>query len=231
VETLKPSTRREKVERREDAIIHAARLTFMEKGFAKATMAEIARQSGIADGTVYLYFKNKDDLARSVVSDFYRRLTLSAQKGVDELQTVEEQLRFLACHHMESIMAERRILEMLPVVSAGIDSYDGSELFDLNKNYVVIFDRIVKRGQSEDVIRSGLTLWILRDIFFGAIDYGFKTMMLKSYRKDINLFADELLSLILVANPNASPMKSTSLINRFEAVAIRMENALAESDK
>ena len=67
-------------------------------------MAEIARQSGVADGTVYLYFKNKEDLARAVVSDFYQRLTRSAQSGVDELSTAAEQLRFLATHHLERIM-------------------------------------------------------------------------------------------------------------------------------
>jgi len=231
LETLNPSTRREKVERREDAIINAARLTFMQRGFAKATMAEIARQSGIADGTVYLYFKNKEDLARAVVSDFYRRLTLSAQKGVDELQSVEPQLHFLARHHMESIMAERRILEMLPMINAGIDSYDGSELFDLNKNYVVIFDRITKRGQAEGVIKPDLTSWILRDIFFGAMDYGFKTMMIKGRRKNISLFVGELMSLILVDKPKVTPVSSASLVDRFEAVAARIENALAESGK
>ena len=134
---MKTSTRREKVEQKEDAIVEAARRIFMEKGFAKTTMAEIARQSGVADGTVYLYFKNKEALARTVVSDFYRRLTERAQSGVDGLGAVQDQLRFLASHHMESIMNEHRILEMLPIVSAEIDSYRGSELFGLNKNYVI----------------------------------------------------------------------------------------------
>jgi len=224
------TTRREKVEQREDAIIDAARRTFLEKGFAKTTMAEIARQSGVADGTVYLYFRNKDDLARAVVSDFYRRLTQSAQSGVDELSSVEAQLRFLGSHHMERIMDERRILEMLPLIGHDIDSYGGSELFDLNKNYVVIFDRIVKAGQASGDIKASVTPWILRDIFFGSMDYGFKTMMIKNRGEDIKLFINDLLGLILV-DRSQTPDKNkkadmTGLAERFEAAAARLEKMI-----
>jgi len=227
MQSVKASTRREKVERKEEAIVDAARRMFLDRGFARTTMAEIARQAGVADGTVYLYFKNKEDLASAVVADFYRRLTESAQAGVDNLVSTGERLRFLVAHHMTSIMAERRILEMLPLINTGIDSYEESELFDLNKNYVVIFDRIAKNGQSAGEIKLNLTPWILRDIFFGAMDYGFKTMMIRDGRKDIEQFVDELLGLILTAkikpSSNSDP---NAVMARFEAVADRMEAAL-----
>ncbi len=228
MQKLKTSTRREKVEQREDAIIEAARRTFAKRGFAKTTMAEIARQSGVADGTVYLYFKNKEDLARAVVSDFYRRLTASAQSGVDELASTAEQLKFLATNHMELIMKERRILEMLPLINGEIDSYGGSELFDLNKNYVVIFDRIAKAGQASGNIKTNITPWILRDIFFGAMDYGFKTMMIKDRRKDIDLFVDDLLSLILVDSSAFKPRRDdmSHIAGRLEAAAERLETMI-----
>jgi len=59
-------------------------------------------------------------------------------------------------------MNEHRILEMLPIVSTEIDSYRGSELFDLNKNYVIIFDRIAKVGQASGAVKS--TEKILADL-------------------------------------------------------------------
>lgn len=227
MQSLKAPTRREKVERKEDAIVDAARRIFLEKGFARTTMAEIARQAGVADGTVYLYFKNKEDLARAVVADFYKRLTESAQAGVDALSSTQECLHFLATHHMASITDERRILEMLPLINTGFESYGESELFNLNKNYVVIFDRIAKNGQSAGEIRPNLTPWILRDIFFGAMDYGFKTMMIRDGRNDIEQFVDELLGLILIDKIKPSSTSNPdALIGRFEAVADRMEAAL-----
>src|SRR5262245_15390074 len=47
-------------------ILDAAVLVFAEKGFYGAKVAEIAREAGVADGTIYLYFKSKDDLLISL---------------------------------------------------------------------------------------------------------------------------------------------------------------------
>ena len=230
LQKLKSSTRREKVEQREAAIIDAARRIFTDRGFAKTTMAEIARQSGVADGTVYLYFKNKEDLARAVVSDFYQRLTASAQSGVDELSAAAEQLRFLATHHLERIMKERRILELLPLINNDMDSYGGSELFDLNKNYVVIFDRIAKTGQAAGEVKANITPWILRDIFFGSMDYGFKTMMIKNRHEDIKIFVDDLLGLILVDKEKSKSEggEMSGLTSRLEVATQRLESMIAK---
>ena len=52
---------REKEARREQILRAAAKL-FSEKGFEAATMAQIARQAELAPGTLYLYFKSKDEL-------------------------------------------------------------------------------------------------------------------------------------------------------------------------
>jgi len=236
LQNLKSPTRREKVQQREDAIVNAARRIFLEKSFARTTMAEIARQSGVADGTVYLYFKNKEDLARAVVADFYNRLTASAQIGVDKLATTHEQLKFLASHHMKSIMNEHRILEMLPIIGTEMDSYGDSELFDLNKNYVIIFDRIAKAGQAAGDIKTHITPWILRDIFFGSMDYGFKTMMIKNRRKDIHSFIDELLGMILVDRSSSrrgdlADGDMAGLADRFEAAATRLENMIEKETR
>ena len=45
-----------------DRILEAAIKVFAEKGFHQSTISQIARQAGVADGTIYLYFKNKDDI-------------------------------------------------------------------------------------------------------------------------------------------------------------------------
>src|SRR2546430_7033936 len=50
-------------------ILDAAVRVFAEKGFYGARVAEIAREAGVADGTIYLYFKSKDDLLISLFED------------------------------------------------------------------------------------------------------------------------------------------------------------------
>lgn len=226
------TTRRERVERKEDAIIAAAHATLLQKGFARTTMAEIARRSGVADGTVYLYFKNKDVLACAVLSAVYDRLTAQAQAGVDALDTTQERLQFLATHHLENIMAERRILEMIPLIDLTLDSYPGSELFDLNKSYTRVFDRVAKDGVRIGDIRSDLNPWVIRDMFFGGLDYVCRTMMVKNREGNAAQLVEEVLRLFLVApsnNVSQSEIRLEALATRIESAAKRIETGIEDS--
>src|SRR4029453_980473 len=49
-----------------DAILRAATCVFARNGFFNSKVADVAREAGVADGTVYLYFKNKDHILVSI---------------------------------------------------------------------------------------------------------------------------------------------------------------------
>ena len=85
-------TRRQRVEQKEQAIIAAAREVFQEHGFDRAKIAEIAKLAGVAEGTVYLYFENKNALLLAVAAEFYDRLTRDAAEGISDLPAVEKYL-------------------------------------------------------------------------------------------------------------------------------------------
>ncbi len=227
-ETTRPKTRQERVQRKEDAIITAARDMFLKHGFNGTTMAKIARASGVADGTLYTYFDNKEALARAVVNDFYQRLTQSAQDGVDGVGSTEHKLRFLARHHLTHVIAERKILAMLPLIDMNLETYEGSELFSLNKNYVTIFNRTVKDGQARGDIRPDITLWVLRDMFFGGMDYGSRTMIIKDREDALETFVDEMMLFILRATPQSAPPNLEALTQRLEMTANRMDHILKD---
>ncbi len=229
--TTKPrNTRRERVEHREEKILSAAREMFNECGYGKTTIAEIARRSGVADGTVYLYFHNKEALARGVLVHFYAELTQAAQKGVDALSNSEERLRFLATHHLQTILAHWRLLEVLPLTDLTMDNYEGSTLHQMHKDYTAVFDRVAKDGVSQNILRTEMALWVLRDIFFGAMDYGARTIMIKRQNGHVETFVDDLMKLIL------APTETANISTPLEALTQRMETAVerletATSDK
>jgi len=213
-----PGTRQSRVRRKEDAIIAAARDMFVEHGYSGTTMAMIARQAGVADGTLYTYFENKDALARGVISDFYRRLTETAQAGVDARKTTRRRLRFLARHHLSHMMDERGIVAMLPIIANGDEGYSNSEVYKLNRQYVTVFDRIIREGQVAGDIAADCDGWVLRDIFFGALDYGSRTILLRADRSGTNKLVDQMTDLILGAGTTTS-----SVADRLEAVAEKLE--------
>jgi AcrR family transcriptional regulator len=222
------NTRQSRVRKREGAIISAGRSVFTTHGYAKATMAMIAREAGVADGTLYTYFDNKDALARGVVANYYARLTGTAKEGVDSRRTTRTRLDFLARHHITSIMEERGIVEMLPLLSSNLSDYSKDELYGLNKTYVAVFDGLIREGRASGDIPGDADVAVLRDIFFGALDYGARSSLLRSSRKgarnaDITRLVDRLVSMIVGTNTSTG-----SLADRLEAVVDRVETALKE---
>ena len=217
-----PKTRGQRVLDKQRAILDAARTTFNAFGYRKTTIAKIAKLSGVADGTLYLYFQSKEDLARAALADFYAELTRSAQEGVDALNSPRERVEFLAGHHMDRVMDNYRLLEVLPAINAGQDSYEGSALYKMNKAYVAVFDRVAKDGAAQGVFRAGMAAWTLRDIFYGSMDYAIKTLMLRDKKQLRAQFIQDLMTTLFTPLP-PSALKDTPIIERLEAVAARLE--------
>ncbi len=82
---------REKQKRRKD-IINAARKVFSVKGFNSATMEEIASEAELSPGTIYLYFKNKEELHTSLSIDILKYLSIQIHKVVNLDICVEEKI-------------------------------------------------------------------------------------------------------------------------------------------
>jgi len=226
-----PSTRQSRVQERVGVIITAARGVFSQHGYGKATMAMIAREASVADGTLYTYFENKDALARAVVADFYARLTETAQAGVETRRTTRTRLDFLARHHLTSIMEERGIIEMLPLLTSDMTTYAGSEIYRFNKTYVAVFDALVREGRASGDIAGDVDVAVLRDIFFGALDYGAKSLLVRSLRSenskaDITRLVDRLVGMIIGTKSAAG-----SLTDRLENVVDRLEAAVKSTER
>lgn len=225
------STRQSRVREREAVIIRAAHSVFSTHGYGKATMAMIAREAGVADGTIYTYFENKDALARGVISDYYLRLTQTAQAGVDTRRTTRTRLDFLARHHITSLMEERGIVEMLPLMKSDLSDYPGSDIYALNKTYVSVFDGLIREGRAIGDIPGDADVAVLRDIFFGALDYGAKSLYMRSLRgsgkkADLTRLVDRLVGMIVGVSGSTG-----SLADRLETVADRLENALKQTSQ
>lgn len=96
---------RERQERR-DSILEAAETVFAEKGFDHATMDDIAHAAELSKGTLYLYFKSKDDLSIALASrlaeqvvDGFEDIDRNQQRGIDALRAM---LRCYADHILEN---------------------------------------------------------------------------------------------------------------------------------
>lgn len=128
------------------------------------------------------------------------------------------------------MIEEQGILAILSPHDIDLSSYEGSELFGLNKNYVAIFDRVIREGQAQGKISPELTVWVLRDIFFGSLDYGSRTILIKGRESKIGEFVDHVIGLIVPREPVGGQSHIACVTQRLEHAADRME-ALMEGQK
>lgn len=193
--STEPKTRREKVEDRERAILAAAREVFIEAGFEGARLAEIGRRAGIAEGTVYLYYRNKSALMEGVLAAFWEDLTAGARDAVAKEQNPARQLHALAEYHLDRLIADYAFLDL----AARLRQWSGHDpgLRAHMRNYVSVFDEIFRRCLDRGLARAPGPVWIARDTVFGTLDYSARTI-LQGQDRETGPVVDHLLALLLV---------------------------------
>ncbi len=218
-----PSTRRGRVEEKERAILSAARAVFVKHGFEKARVAEIARRAGVAEGTIYIYYKTKNDLLQAVVLKFWDGITEGAAKSVDPKAPTFEQLRALADHHLTLMIRDREFIELEVILRNSGTEPIASERTTM-KRYVAVFDNIFRRGQDRGDLIQDVQLWMARDLFYGTLEYSARTISLRGARRPTGV-VDNLVDVFRTRYGRTSPAKSppATLVERMEAAVEKLE--------
>ena len=154
-----------------ERILTAAVKVFARAGFYNARISEIAREAGVADGTIYLYFKSKDDL---LISAFEDRIAWLISRLQNELSTLEggplEQLRLCMRLHLNVVLEQPELAEFITVElrssSKFIKEYNNPGF----NEYLGILRGIFTEGQKAGVFRDDLEPWLTIRMLFGALD-------------------------------------------------------------
>jgi len=153
-----------------ERILDGALKAFARKGFYNTKVSEIAAEAGVADGTIYLYFKSKDDLLISLFED---RMEWVIDRLTTELNTVagvEERFRRAVELHFQLAIEEPDLAEFITVElrqsSKFMKEYKNPKFLD----YLKLLERLVEDGQEQGVFRHDVEPRLLGRVIFGALD-------------------------------------------------------------
>lgn len=153
-----------------DIITEAATQVFAEKGFHQARISDIARRAGIADGTIYLYFKNKEDLLLSIFEEKMDLLLTRLSRALEGVDDPIERIRRFARFHFEQVRTNRSVAEVLQVElrlsNKFLKEYRPEKLWA----YLGVFGQIIREGQARGLFRPDIDHFITSWAFFGAMD-------------------------------------------------------------
>ena len=188
--------RPEKSDKR-DAILRAAIDTFADRGYFSAQVADVARAAGVAAGTVYLYFRGKDDL---LVSIFERTMKEAIAEGRDALTAVDdpvERLREIARLHLSRLGRDRALAIVFQVElrqsTKFMERFSAMQL----REYLGIIRDVMADGQTRGAFRAELNPTFAAKLFFGALDEMATNWILSRRRYSLIGEADAIVDLFV----------------------------------
>src|SRR5436853_2151716 len=179
------------------AILRAAIEVFARNGYFNAKVADVARVAGVADGTVYLYFKSKEEILHSIFDRSVEEAIADAREQLADLTDPREKLRRVARLHLERLGADRDLAVVFQVELRGstkfMEEFSAAGLAE----YLRLIREILEEGQRAGLFRAELNAKVVAKILFGALDEMATNWILSPRRYKLAPLADPVLDSFL----------------------------------
>ena len=188
--------RADKADKR-DAILRAAIETFAARGFFNAQVADVARGAGVAAGTVYLYFRGKDDLLISIFERTMKEAIAAGRESVAARTTPLERLREIARLHLERLGHDRDLAVVFQVELRQSTKFMERFSATYLRQYLGIIRDVIAEGQAKGTFRKHINPTVAAKIFFGALDEMATNWILSRRKYSLGAEADVVVDLFV----------------------------------
>lgn len=191
------SQAKDKANGKYEAILRAAIKVFARSGFFNAKVADVAREAGVADGTVYLYFKNKDDILVSIFNHVMEEALALGRQRLAEVGDPVEKLKRIVHAHLDRIGRDRELAVVFQVELRSSTKF--MEQFSATKvtEYLDMIRVVIEEGKRRGVFRKGINTTIAAKVLFGALDEMATNWVLSRKRYNLISTAEPVIDLLL----------------------------------
>jgi TetR/AcrR family fatty acid metabolism transcriptional regulator len=180
-----------------ELILKAATKVFAQNGFFNSQVADVARSAGVAAGTVYLYFKSKDDLLVSIFERSMGEVIAEGRAALAGIDDPAERLRRIARLHLGRLGRDRNLAVVFQVELR--QSVKFMERF--SESYLQDYFKLIKQtivdGQQAGVFRTNISATTATKVFFGALDEMATNWMLSRRKYALDAEADAVVDLFI----------------------------------
>lgn len=179
------------------AILKSATKVFAQKGFFNSKVADIAAHAGIADGTVYLYFKSKEEILHSIFDEAMSKFIDEGRRELAKIDSPVECLRKVAELHLRRLGDDRDLAIVFQVELRGSTKF--MEAFSAAgfHEYLEVIKKTIEQGQKEALFRSDMNPIICAKILYGALDEMVTNWILSNNNYPLEPLANEVLNIFL----------------------------------
>lgn len=173
-------------------ILRSATKVFARNGFYHSKVSEIAREADVADGTIYLYFKNKEDILISIFEESMDQILTLVREEIGKEQDALSKLRRFVRLHMTLMEKNPRLAEVIQVElrqsSKFMKEYQNVKFLE----YLQFIAEVIEQGQREGLIHKEVSPAIFKRMLFGALDELALQWVLSKKRYSLTSMADQV---------------------------------------
>ncbi|MCB7153964.1 fatty acid metabolism transcriptional regulator FadR [Bacillus stercoris] len=178
-------------------IIDAAVEVIAENGYHQSQVSKIAKQAGVADGTIYLYFKNKEDILISLFKEKMGQFIERMEEDIKEKTTAKEKLALVISKHFSLLAGDHdlAIVTQLELRQSNLELRQ--KINEILKGYLNILDGILTEGIQSGEIKEGIDVRLARQMIFGTIDETVTTWVMNDQKYDLVALSNSVLELLV----------------------------------
>ncbi|MDF0726705.1 TetR/AcrR family transcriptional regulator [Cytobacillus sp. S13-E01] len=178
-------------------IIDAAVIVIAENGYHQAQVSRIAKQAGVADGTIYLYFKNKEDILVSLFQEKMGNFIEKIEEEIAGKQTAAQKLLMLVEKHFNLLAADHALAIVTQLELRQSNKELRLRINEVLKGYLRIVDQIISKGKEDGEFREDLDVRLARQMVFGTIDETVTTWVMNDQKYDLIKLTNQVHQLIV----------------------------------
>ncbi len=180
-----------------DLILRSATRVFARHGFFNAQVADVAREAGVAAGTVYLYFRSKDDLLARIFERWMEEAISEGRAALERLTDPVARLREIARRHLDRLGRDRDTAVVFQVElrqsTKHMERFSTAQL----RQYLGVIRGVIAEGQASGSFRADVNPTLAAKVFFGALDEMATNWMLSRRRYPLTTEADAIVDLLV----------------------------------
>lgn len=176
-----------------EAILRSAIKVFAGKGYFNSKVADIAGEAGIADGTVYLYFKSKEEILHSIFDRAMDEFIAEGRREIDKIEAPAERLRRIAELHLARLGADKDLAIVFQIELRGSTKFMQEFSAAGFAEYLELIRQTIADGQAAGVFRPDLKPIVGAKILYGALDEMVTNWILSKKDYPLAPMADEVM--------------------------------------
>lgn len=189
--------RHTKSEARKEQILTAAERIFAGKGFADATVSEVAREAGLSDATIYEYFSSKEELLFSIPLQTTRKAAQELHTHLDYIRGAVNKIRGIIYGYLSFYQNHPDYASVLMLILKQNRKFLETEAYQLIREVSRMITRVLEEGIACDEFKPDTDPYLVRAVILGTIEHSVITWLLLGRPQNLLELADPLTDIVI----------------------------------